>query len=101
MGEGVYIPHGNAIIGGITVIGRRAYIAPWVSIGLKQGNFMGPTIGDGVFVGTGASILGPVRVGDGARIAAGAVVVSDVPAGASVGGVPARVLAETAGEGEQ
>jgi serine O-acetyltransferase len=100
VGEGLYVPHGNIVIDGITVIGRRAVITPWVCIGLKEGNFVGPTIGDGVFIGAGASVLGPIHVGDRARIAAGAVVVSDVPAGATVAGVPARVVERSGGEGE-
>lgn len=52
-----------------------------------------PVIGDRVQIGTGAVILGPVYVGSDATIGANAVVVKDVPAGAVVGGVPARILA--------
>jgi serine O-acetyltransferase len=50
-----------------------------------------PTIKDGVVVGTGATVLGPITIGAGARVGAGSVVVSDVPPGASVVGVPGRV----------
>jgi serine O-acetyltransferase len=63
-----------------------------VSIGLTPGTFEAPELGDGVFVGTGAKILGPVKIGDGAVIAAGSVVLDDVPAHATVAGVPARVI---------
>ena len=52
----------------------------------------GPTIGRGVFVGTGARVLGPIQLGDGAQIGANAVVVKDVPAGAVVVGIPAGPL---------
>lgn len=88
--EGVYVPHGNIIIDGITSIGGGCIICPWTTIGLQQGNFIGPQIEGGVFVGTGAKILGNVCVGSGAVIGAGAVVVADVPAGATAVGVPAR-----------
>ena len=52
-----------------------------------------PIIGDDVFIGAGAKILGAVTIGDGARIGANAVVVCDVPAGATAVGVPARIVA--------
>ena len=50
-----------------------------------------PTIGDGVVIGAGATILGPINVGRGARIGAGSVVVKAVPAGATIVGVPGRI----------
>jgi len=89
---GVYLPHGQVIIGGITRIGRGCYLAPWSGIGLVPGSAFGPTIGNGVFVGTGAKILGELTVGDGARIGTNAVVLSDGPAGATAVGVPARII---------
>ena len=52
----------------------------------------GSVIGDDVFIGAGAKILGPVRIGDGAVIAANSLVLADVPAGATAAGVPARIL---------
>ena len=52
----------------------------------------GPTIGDRVFIGTGAKLLGPITIGDDVRIGANAVVIDDVPAGATVVGAPARVV---------
>lgn len=61
-----------------------------VTIGAERGE--SPLLGDRVFVGAGAKVLGPVRVGDGAKIGANAVVVKDVPPGATVVGVPARVV---------
>ena len=94
LGEGVYVPHGYVVIDGPVVIGRRCVLCPWVTVGLTRGTFEGPELGDGVFVGTGAKILGPVKIGDGAIIGAGSVVLEDVPAHATVAGVPARVIRE-------
>jgi serine O-acetyltransferase len=51
-----------------------------------------PTLGNGVMVGCGAKVLGPFKVGDGAKIAANAVVLSEVPPGATAVGVPAKVV---------
>ena len=88
---GLYFLHGQVVIDGLTEIGRGARIAPFVTIGLREKQFQGPSIGSGVSIGTGAKILGPVHVGDRARIGANAVVVADVPAGATAVGIPARV----------
>lgn len=87
---GFYILHGQVVIDGLVEIGAGVTIAPFVTIGLRAGDVRGPVVEDGVSVGTGARIIGPVRVGAGARIGANAVVVDDVPAGATVVGAPAR-----------
>jgi serine O-acetyltransferase len=87
---GVYIVHGQVVIDGIAEIKGGTVIAPFVTVGLRPGDFRGPTIERGVSIGTGAKVLGNVRVGSGAQIAANAVVVDDVPAGATVFGAPAR-----------
>lgn len=87
---GVYLPHGQVVIDGITTIESGARIRPWVTIGLTEGNFHGPTIESNVSVGTGAKIFGPIDVGAGARIGANAVVISSVEPGDTVVGVPAR-----------
>jgi serine O-acetyltransferase len=89
---GVYLPHGQVVIDGITDIGADTAISPWVTVGLLVGDVKGPTIGRNVRIGTGAKVLGAVVVGDGARIGANAVVLDDVPPGATVVGVPARVV---------
>jgi serine O-acetyltransferase len=95
--EGVYMPHGNVVIDGVIEIGGGCTICPWVTIGLKQGSFVGPEIAGNVFIGTGARVLGDIRIGANANIGAGAVVVSDVPSGATAAGVPARVRGGEAG----
>src|SRR3954451_20657504 len=92
MEPGVYIVHGQVVIDGIVEIKRGTVISPFVTIGLRPGTWQGPKIGRNVIIGTGAKVLGDVTVGDAARIGANAVVVSDVPAGATVVGIPAQPL---------
>jgi serine O-acetyltransferase len=97
IGPGLMITHGNVVIDGQTTIGSNCQINPWVTIGLSNSKRLGfsiegPTIGDHVHIGTGAKILGPVRVGDYVRIGANAVVVHDVPANTTVVGVPAHAV---------
>jgi serine O-acetyltransferase len=74
------------------VIGRNCLIGPGVTIGGRSRHRDVPVIGDDVFVGAGARVLGPVHVGSGSVIGANAVVIEDVPASSMVGGVPARIL---------
>lgn len=87
---GVYILHGQVVIDGTVEIGSGVTIGPWVTIGLRAGDYQGAIIERNVSIGTGAKVIGPVRIGEGATIGANAVVVDDVPAGATVVGVPAR-----------
>jgi serine O-acetyltransferase len=89
---GIYIAHGQVVIDGMSEVGSGAVFFPWVTVGLRAGDFNGPTIGRNVHVGTGAKIVGPVTIGEGASIGANAVVVSDVPPKATAVGVPARVV---------
>jgi serine O-acetyltransferase len=89
---GVYFPHGQVVIDGVVEIGRGTTIAPFVTIGLKAGVMQGPVIEQRVNIGTGAKIIGPVRVGAHAFIGANAVVLDDVPDRATAVGVPARVI---------
>jgi serine O-acetyltransferase len=89
---GVCIPHGQVVIEGEVEIERDVVILPWVTIGPSAGDERGPVIERGVRIGTGARVLGPVRVHHDAKIGANAVVLEDVPAGATVAGVPARVV---------
>jgi len=95
IGQGLILSHPfGVVVHGDAVIGAHVRIRQNVTIGNKgvgpNGNAV-PVIEDDVDVGAGATILGPVRVGRGAVIGAGAVVVSDVPERCVVAGVPARV----------
>jgi serine O-acetyltransferase len=75
--------------------GRNVWLESSVVIGENRGAF--PTLGDDIFVGSGAKIIGGVTLGNGARIGANAVVLKDVGAGETAVGVPARVLARRPG----
>jgi serine O-acetyltransferase len=93
IGEGFHLIHGgNVRIHPDTVIGKDCAILHDVTIGTNMGKHGVPVIGDGVHIGSGAKILGPITIGDGAIIAANSLVLSDVPAGCTAIGVPARVL---------
>jgi serine O-acetyltransferase len=73
-------------------IGRRVTISPHVTLGGRCGHGGVPTIEDDCHIGAGARILGPVRIGRGARVGANAVVIKDVPAFAVAAGIPARIV---------
>lgn len=92
--SGVYIAHGQVVIDGLVEVHSGAVLFPWVTVGLIAGNMQGATIERDVHIGTGAKVLGPVKLGAGARIGANAVVIHDVPAGATAVGVPARVVSK-------
>lgn len=87
---GIYIIHGQVVLDGIVEIESGVTIAPWVTIGLRDGNYQGPKIGANVQIGTGAKLLGPIKIGADAKIGANAVVVKDVPPAVTVIGIPAR-----------
>ncbi|MBQ7386133.1 MAG: serine O-acetyltransferase [Ruminococcus sp.] len=94
IGSGLVIDHGmGVVIGETTEIGNDCTIYQNVTLGGtgKDHGKRHPTLGNNVLVGTGAKVLGPFKVGDNARIAAGAVVLSEVPENATAVGVPARI----------
>jgi serine O-acetyltransferase len=90
VGPGLYLVHGQVVIDGIVEIAEDVVISPWVTIGLRAGDPRGATIERGASLGTGAKVIGPVRIGAGAVVGANAVVVDDVAAGSTVVGAPAR-----------
>jgi putative colanic acid biosynthesis acetyltransferase WcaB len=95
VGAGLTLNHAYAIVvHPDAVLGSNCLLIQGVTIGQKvsTGQHRAPVVGDGVAFGAHASVLGPVHIGDGARIGAGAVVLCDVPAGATAVGVPARIV---------
>jgi serine O-acetyltransferase len=98
LGRGVFIDHGmGVVIGETTEVGDHCTIYQGVTLGgtsLVKGSKRHPTLESRVVVGAGAKVLGPFTVGEGARIGSNAVVVKAVPAGATVIGIPARVVDE-------
>jgi serine O-acetyltransferase len=92
IGEGLLIPHPNGIvIHPGARIGPNCLIFQQVTIGTADGPGV-PVIGGHVDIGAGAKILGPVTIGDHAKIGANAVVVTDIPEGATAVGIPARIV---------
>jgi len=87
---GIYIVHGQVVADGMVEIGSGTVLSPFVTVGLRAGDLRGPTIEPDVSIGTGAKLIGPVRIGAGATVGANAVVVDDVAPGATVVGAPAR-----------
>lgn len=102
IGRRFFIDHGmGVVIGETAVIGDDCTLYHGVTLGGTSWNKgkRHPTLGNNVVVGAGAKVLGPIEVGDGARIGSNAVVVKPVPAGATAIGVPSR-LVEPADKGD-
>ncbi len=102
VGPGLHIGHfGCLIVHGKVVIGKNCTLSQGVTIGkANRGRRLGyPTLGDNIYIGPGAKIVGAVRIGSNVAIGANSVVTIDVPDNAVVAGVPARIVsyAGTAG----
>jgi len=102
IGRRVFIDHGMGVVIGETAeIGDDCTLYHGVTLGgvsWNQGK-RHPTLGKGVVVGAGAKILGPFVVGDGAKVGSNSVVVKAVPPGATVVGIPARIVEHSSAEG--
>src|SRR5262245_46702468 len=99
IGRRFFIDHGmGVVIGETALIGDDCTLYHGVTLGGTSWNKgkRHPTLSDGVVVGAGAKILGPITIGRGAKIGSNAVVVKDVPDGATAVGIPARILDEDA-----
>ncbi|MBL6928237.1 MAG: serine O-acetyltransferase [Rhodospirillales bacterium] len=102
VGDRCVIDHGSAVvIGETSVIGDDVTLYQGVTLGgtspaidsrAQADKKRHPTLADGAIVGSGAQILGPITVGEGARVGANAVVTRDIPRGVSAAGIPARVI---------
>lgn len=90
IGGGLFIQHGFATVIAAKELGRHCFVNQQVTIGYKGTE--APIIGDNVAVTCGAKILGGVTVGNNVIVGANAVVVKDVPANVTVGGVPAKII---------
>lgn len=95
IGRGLFIDHGSGVvIGETTIIGDDCTIYQGATLGGtgKETGKRHPTLGDRVMVGAGAKLLGNFKVGSGSKIAAGAVVLSDVPENSTAVGIPAKIV---------
>lgn len=95
IGKRLFIDHGTGVVIGETAeVGDDVLLYQGVTLG-GTGNVRGkrhPTIGDRVVIGTGAAVLGNIKLGDDVKVGAGSVVVHSVPEGSTVVGIPARVV---------
>ncbi len=95
IGNGVFIDHGMGVVIGETAeVGDNVTIYQSVTLGGtgKEKGKRHPTVGNNVVIGTGAKVLGPIVIGDYAKIGAGSVVLNNVPSHTTVVGVPGRVV---------
>ena len=95
IGKGLFIDHGMGVVIGETAeVGDNVVMYHGVTLGGtgKNKGKRHPTVGNNVFIGTGAKILGPIKVGDNVKIGANAVVLKDVPANSTAVGIPARII---------
>jgi serine O-acetyltransferase len=92
IGPGLVVRHGYSTILTAERIGANCFVHHEVTIGWHDEGERAPRVGNNVYVGVGAKILGAITIGDNVRIGANAVVLDDVPDNCTVAGVPARVV---------
>lgn len=95
IGHSIMIDHGMGVVIGETAeVGNRVTIYQGVTLG-GTGNHTGkrhPTVGNDVIIGSGAKVLGPITLGDEVKVGANSVVLNDIPAGATVVGIPGKIV---------
>lgn len=105
IGPGLFLPHTSGTVVGAWRIGKNVTIFQNVTLGAKTAD-MGwdvekrPSVGDGVILGAGCKVLGPVHVGAGSVVGANAVVLADVPENVTVAGIPATIVHASGQAGE-
>ncbi len=95
IGKGLFIDHGTGVVIGETaIIGDNVTMFHGVTLGGtgKEKGKRHPTVGNNVFIGCGAKLLGNITIGDNAKIGANAVILKDVPQSATAVGIPGRIL---------
>ncbi len=95
IGGGLYIAHPIGTVISVKRMGRNCSVIAAVTIGMRN-EWEFPTIGDEVFIGAGARVLGNITIGDRAVIGANAVVIHDIPANSTAVGIPAKIIRTTA-----
>lgn len=101
IGRGILLDHATGVVIGETaVVGDNVSMMQSVTLGGtgKESGDRHPKVADGVLIGAGAKILGNIRIGEGAKVSAGSVVLADVPPHTTVAGIPARVVGKPCSE---
>jgi serine O-acetyltransferase len=93
IGKGFYVGHfGGIVLNNRVIVGENCSIGPGVVIGTRgMGDTGAPVIGNNVYIGVGAKVLGGITIGDNVKIGANAVVLTDIPEGATAVGIPAAM----------
>ena len=95
IGKGLFIDHGmGVVIGETAIVGDNVTMYHGVTLGGtgKEKGKRHPTIGDNVFIGSGAKLLGNIKIGNNVKIGANAVVLKDVPDNVTIVGIPAKIV---------
>ena len=94
IGKGSFFAYGGigVVLHERTKIGRNCTIGTNITVGGRSGKYKVPSIGDNVYIATGAKVLGDINIGDNVIIGANSVVINDIPKNAVVAGIPAKII---------